>query len=121
MSAPRGLALLAAVLLLPHPAFAEPKADAKTPRTDRYGDPLPEGAIARIGTVRFRHGDDIESLVFSPKGDVLASGTGRRSVRLWDSRTGKLLWEIQYFGGREWPERIIFSPNGENLAVGDYG
>src|SRR5262249_20376304 len=51
MSAPRGLALLAAVLLWPQPAFAEPKADAKTPRTDRYGDPLPEGAIARLVSI----------------------------------------------------------------------
>jgi WD40 repeat protein len=74
------------LLLLAFPVFAL----AGEPGRDRLGDPLPEGATARLGTLRLRQGDEILSLAFSPDGRTLAStATGRdRSVCLWDARTG---------------------------------
>ena len=91
------------------------------PRIDRYGDALPEGAIARLGTLQLTHLGGIESLAISPDGTVAASGVrdgketylGERKVheakgitleegvriteatiRLWDVKAGELLRQI---------------------------
>jgi RNA polymerase sigma factor (sigma-70 family) len=64
-----------------------PKADAKA-RMDRFGDPLPDGAITRFGTVRFRHGGQLTSIAYSPDGKTIASG-GFGRIMLWEAETGK--------------------------------
>jgi hypothetical protein len=72
------------------PTAKGPKAptQGKQVRRDRYGDPLPPGAIARLGTVRLRHSSGITGLAFSPDAKFLAS-SGHNSVRLWETATGK--------------------------------
>ena len=58
-------------------------------RSDFYGDPLPEGAIARLGSSQLRHPG--ASLHFSADGKQLVSWGRDRLLRTWDVATGKLL------------------------------
>ena len=76
------------------PPQTTPLAEATRParaadraRTDRYGDPLPEGAVARLGTVRYRIPGEALALAFAPDGKTLAVSTG--DLFLIEPATGK--------------------------------
>ena len=80
-----------AFILLASPAVAaEP---------DRYGDPLPPGAAARLGTVRFRlaYSDVAATPQLSPDGKCIAIADSR-AVRVWDSATGATVWRTGLIG-----------------------
>jgi WD40 repeat protein len=86
-------------------------------RVDFYGDPLPEGAIARLGTVRFRCAESVKEVAFSADGKLLAtvaSHSKQRSVILWDRPTGRKLREIPVRS--IWVQaHLRFSPDGKRL------
>jgi RNA polymerase sigma factor (sigma-70 family) len=96
-----------------------PKAAAPA-RTDRYGDPLPPGSVARLGTVRFRHDGEATALAFAPDGATLASVCSGEVI-LWDSATGRerRRLPIQVTGGGLGTGPLDFSPDGRILAVAD--
>jgi RNA polymerase sigma factor (sigma-70 family) len=99
----------------PNPA-APPAQVKHEPRRDRYGDPLPPGAIARLGTLRFRVRDEIKSLAFAPDGKTVAIAS-YGVLFLFDAATGKRLQHLSLpdgVWGRENP--IAFSPDGKRLA-----
>ena len=100
--------------------------------TDSLGDPLPAGAIARLGTLRFKHepgsSGSLRKIIFSPDGKKIlslgnfqgqSSGSTQLSLRLCDSRTGKAVagpWKPHVT--RE--DNFIaaaFSPNGMLIAA----
>ncbi len=76
--------LILVLLASPAPAAAPP-----TGRVDRYGDPLPPGAVARLGTLRWRQWNCNVQLAFSPDGrSLLGSGSG--PLVIWDVATGRI-------------------------------
>jgi len=66
----------------------EPKGEKQT-RSDRYGDPLPNGALARLGTLRQRAADTDVAVTADGK-EVVTVGP-ELTVRRFDARTGELL------------------------------
>src|SRR5262249_54275112 len=74
-----------------------PALQAGAPRADRHGDPLPAGALARLGTVRLREGGAVRALALAPDGKTVASAAiNTGPTHLWDAASGK---EVHQVGG----------------------
>jgi hypothetical protein len=60
-------------------------------RTDAYGDPLPTGAVARMGTLRLWQGSSIRSIAFAPDGKTKATNSANYSdaIPLFEADTGR--------------------------------
>jgi WD40 repeat protein len=108
------------LLILAPPTWAEPPGDAKR-RTDQYGDPLPEGVKARLGSTRFHVAAQtlITDAAFSPDGRVLAatfSDKNGNGVTCLDVATGKEIRRFEVPGKAEL-RRVVYSPNGKWLGA----
>jgi WD40 repeat protein len=81
---------------------------------DLHGDPLPPGAVARLGTVRFRAPADIRGLAFSPDGKRLAARVPS-GMQMWDAGTGKPLW---FTGGLQYQSgTLTFTGDGKDVVA----
>jgi WD40 repeat protein len=101
-----------ALLCLASSAFAQA-------RVDQHGDLLPEGAIARFGTVRFRTAQSLPDL-YSPcdlsvDGKTLAVETAG-GITLWDVGTGRPGGTFRSSRRRDPTAGLRFSPDGKTLA-----
>jgi RNA polymerase sigma factor (sigma-70 family) len=90
-----------------------PTGDRSRDRRDSTGDPLPESAIARLGTTRFRHGGRVEGLRFTADGKSLVS-CGEGLLRVWDAATGR---EVRRFPQQTTARFIALSPDAKLFAV----
>lgn len=107
-------------LLIGSFAWSAPPEASDNQRTDRYGDPLPPGAIARMGSVLFYHDQAPSLLAFSPDGKILAvAGCAdnsfralHASIRLLDAATGRQLRRLL---GHRQTHSLRFSEDGKLL------
>jgi WD40 repeat protein len=110
------LCLVAAVL---QSCLGTPWASAQQ-RKDRHGDPLPEGALARIGTLRFRVGADAHALAYSPNGKYLAVGgasfVSESPLVIFDAATGVIV--ERWSGHAHIVRTVAYSADGQLLAAG---
>jgi RNA polymerase sigma factor (sigma-70 family) len=84
-----------------HPEPEQPRGAAprRNARTDRYGDPLPEGALTRLGTIRFRLGNGLYHMALAPDGKTAVSVGGNAQTQFWDVATGKEIRRIEWKQG----------------------
>lgn len=62
------------------------------------------------------HTADVYCVVFSPQGDLLASGSGDKTIRLWDARTRKTIRILEGHG--DVVRSVAFSPDQKTLVSG---
>lgn len=116
-----GLLLSRPASVEPPPATAPTAAAQKSRPTDRHGDARPAGAVARLGTVRFRHaGNGLRALAYLPDGRTLvgAPGNDGHVIWFWESTTGRLRRTM-----RTEPLSIrgfTLAPDGKRLAIGGF-
>jgi WD40 repeat protein len=67
-------------------------------KTDRHGDPLPAGALARFGTARWHHAAAVSFVAFLPDGQTVLTAASDGTMRTWQRATGKELRRIDVPG-----------------------
>src|SRR5262249_25234578 len=99
-------------LALAGSAAAEP---GPAPREVRR-DPLPAGAVARIGSSALRHPDMVYSVAYSPDGKWIATAGRDGTARVWDALTGDLRYRLPV-PGDPGQTRVAFMEGGRVLWV----
>jgi RNA polymerase sigma factor (sigma-70 family) len=91
-----------------------PAAGAPEARVDGDGEPLPQGAVLRLGSLRLRHRSALRSVAFTPDGKFLFSAGWDQVIRGWDPATGKQVREIRAPEGGV--DAIAFSRDGKLVS-----
>jgi WD40 repeat protein len=119
------------VLALGKPGHAEPPqkeekgAENHRSRTDLYGDPLPAGSVARMGTIRWRLDRQISfAAALTSDGKTLVAANPFRGLCCWDMGTGKIIHRVPEdpqlrLGENSFSSSLTFSTDANVLACGE--
>jgi RNA polymerase sigma factor (sigma-70 family) len=97
-------------------ATQQRKATSDEPGADQYGDPLPQGAIARMGTIRLRHAGHAFAVAFLADGNTVVSGGADGTLNAWEVATGKRIKHQKLAASTH---SIAIAPDGKTAALGD--
>jgi WD40 repeat protein len=109
-----------AILTLAAVASAENAEPAAAPRVDLYGDPLPDGALAHMGSARLRHAG-LTSHAFLDGGKQIVTAGSDGVLRFWDTASGRQLREVPLLGSGDDSCGGLLSPDGRILAISNGG
>jgi WD40 repeat protein len=96
------------VFLIPVSAMAQQ-------RTDFYGDPLPDGAVARLGTVKFRL-PRVESVGFRSTGELVAF-TEKLELHVWPADGSPKATVTSLSDGKTYGSYLALAPNARFAAA----
>lgn len=104
----------------PSPAETPPRGADDKPRAESVEAPLPDGAVARVGSTRWRPGGWVWVMSWSPDRKTLATYGHAGGLCTLDAATGKLLRRYD-LGLKDYPVGDIrFTDDGKGIAVIDY-
>jgi RNA polymerase sigma factor (sigma-70 family) len=97
------------------PAPSQPGRGNVPPETrDAHGDPLPPGAIARLGTLRFRHGKGIAAIALAADGKTITSAGSDGSIVLHDATSGA---KLRVLAAEAATAGVALAPDGQSVAT----
>jgi WD40 repeat protein len=92
---------LALIVCVPAAGGPQRVATTQKARIDPDGNPLPDGALLRIGTTRIRPSGTPQVMAFTPDGSRLCTIDNNTGVHLWDVAAGKEVFTFPRVGARE--------------------
>ena len=89
-------------------------AAAQEQRFDFYGDPLPPGAVARMGSIRLKHKQIVREILFTSDGKTLLT-CGEDGVRAWEGPSGRQRWQTSCVTPAEPITAMLLAPSSHML------
>jgi WD40 repeat protein len=100
--------------------FCDPSLRADDSCVDAFRDPLPPGAVARLGTVRWRStnwGWNTEAGIFTPDGERFITWGGGQAIEIFDVATGRKRQGLSHKFGFYSRDMVALAPDGKTLVA----